>query len=223
MPKKTNYVIIEIVKYLYVRNVLMDYDKLVKLVNNMIEDLFPNGTQELNDREKALLIYKKLTNEPTYDFELLESRKRRGPVNLLMEVFDVFINKKGVCSSLSQAYKLILEQVGIEAKAVICDDGNEVLHQLLMIKDNESDTWYFSDVTRGILYKNEGLSNFSYGYDRCNLINQKMLGYLPECLYDAVYNRETKKSGELEKLNSSNLCDLPTNIILEDKSNNIKV
>ena len=136
MPKKTNYVIIEIVKYLYVRNVLMDYDKLVKLVNNMIEDLFPNGTQELNDREKALLIYKKLTNETTYDFELLESRKRRGPVNLLMEVFDVFINKKGLFIT-SQAYKFF--RTLVLNKAVICDD----FHQLLMIKDNESDLVFF--------------------------------------------------------------------------------
>ena len=201
----------------------MNYVKLMELVNNTIKEVFLNDINKISETEKAFLIYKKIVEETAYDFELLESRKKRGPVNLLMEVFDVFINKKGVCSSLSQAYKLLLEQVGIEAKAVICDDGNEVLHQLLIIKENENDVWYFSDVTRGILYKNEGLSNFLYGYERCNLINQKMLGCLPECLYDAVYNRETKKSGELEKLNSSNLCDLPTNIILEDKSNNIKV
>jgi hypothetical protein len=203
--------------------ILMNYVKLMELVNNTIKEVFLNDINKISETEKAFLIYKKIVEETAYDFELLESRKKRGPVNLLMEVFDVFINKKGVCSSLSQAYKLLLEQVGIEAKAVICDDGNEVLHQLLIIKENENDVWYFSDVTRGILYKNEGLSNFLYGYERCNLINQKMLGCLPECLYDAVYNRETKKSGELEKLNSSNLCDLPTNIILEDKSNNIKV
>src|SRR5690554_586157 len=124
--------------------ILMNYVKLMELVNNTIKEVFLNDINKISETEKAFLIYKKIVEETTYDFELLESRKRRGPVNLLMEVFDVFINKKGVCSSLSQAYKLLLEQVGIEAKAVICDDGNEVLHQLLIIKENENDVWYFS-------------------------------------------------------------------------------
>lgn len=195
-------------------------EKLERLIDDKIKDIFSdNELLTLSDIDKALRIYQYLSSNVTYNFPLLERKiKKAGRVDPAQEVFNIFEKGTGICSSLSQAYRLLLERVNIKAQAVICDDGNLVLHQLLIIKNNDDNTWFFSDVTRGILYKEEGLDNFSYGLDRCGSINQKMLGILPGGVYDAFLKRKIIREMNLSQLNDHCLFDLPENII-----NNIRI
>jgi hypothetical protein len=196
----------------------MNYEMIDELVSNTISKIFESkDLATLSDDDKAQAIYKYLTTTTSYDFPLLEQRKKRGPVNLLREMMNVFVNHTGICSALSQAYKLLLEKVGIGAKAVIVNDGNPVLHQLLIIKNKVEDNWYISDVTRGILYKEEGMDNFAYGLDRCEAINQRLLGFLPDSLYDAVFGKKVKRNEDFTKLNEFSLLDLPNNIMQNSK------
>ena len=197
----------------------MTFEKINQLVENEINIIFNNlDISQMSNYEKELIIYNHLIQTKEYDYDLLEKRKRRGPVNLLQEVFDVFEKQIGICSSLSHVYKLLLEKLGIEAKTVICNDGNPVFHQLIIIKNNIDNKWYFSDVTRGIIYKVEKLDNFLYGYDRCKYINQEMMGILPDTLYDAVFKRNVDREDEnMLKLNENNLFDLPENIYEREK------
>lgn len=197
----------------------MNYEVIDGLVSSTISKIFEGKDLSImKDNDKALEIYKYLTKTISYDFPLLDQRQKRGRVNLFQEMVDVFEKHTGICSSLSQVYKLLLESVNIESKAVICNDGNPVLHQLLIVKDKETDKWYLSDVTRGIIIKNEGLSNFSYGLDRCPSINQEILGVLPEAIYDGVLKRTIDRQEDLDHLNDFSLFDLPNNVL-----NNAKV
>ena len=54
-----------------------------------------------------------------------------------MELYDVIYTKVGICNSISQYYKLLLEKVGIKSHCVICDDGTEVKHQMTLIYDKD--------------------------------------------------------------------------------------
>lgn len=197
----------------------MNYEIIDKLVSSTISEIFEGKVlSTMGDNDKALEIYKYLTKTISYDFPLLEQRKKRGRVNLFQEMVDVFEKHTGICSSLSQVYKLLLESVNIESKAIICNDGNPVLHQLLIVKDKESDKWIFSDITRGIIFKNEeGLANFSYGLDRCPSINQEILGVLPEMIYDGVLRRNIDRQENFAYLNNFSLFDLPNNVLNNEK------
>jgi hypothetical protein len=194
----------------------MTYDVIDNLVDNTINKIFEGkDLSQLNDYDKALLIYQYLINTISYDYLLLERRhKRSGPDNLLQEVLDVFEKHTGICSSMSQVYKLLLEKVNIQSVTVICNDGNPVSHQLLAIKNKDDNSWYFSDVTRGIIYKDEGLDNFCYGLDRCSYVNQKMLGTFPDSLYDAVFDRKIDRGEGRLQFNEFSLCYLPEKIIV---------
>jgi hypothetical protein len=197
----------------------MNYVMIDELVSSTINKIFENcDLSTLSDDDKVQAIYKYLIKTTSYDFPLLEQRQRRGHVNLLQEMLNVFQKHTGICSALSQVYKLLLEKDDIEAKAVIVNDGNPVLHQLLIIKNKANDNWYISDVTRGILYKEEEMDNFAYGLDRCEVINQRLLGFLPDSLYDAVFGRKIKRNEDLTKLNEFSLLDLPSNIMQNSKT-----
>lgn len=195
-------------------------DKLQKLIDDKIKVIFKDDELlTLSDVDKAFKIYQYLFSNVTYNFPLLERKiKRTGRIDLVQEVFNIFEKGTGIGSSLSQAYRLLLEKVNVESRAVICDGGYPVLHQLLIIKNKEDDTWLFSDATRGILCKEEGFDNFLYDSDRAESINQKMLGILPEEVYDAFLGRERIRKMNLSQLNDHCLFNLPENTI-----NNIKI
>ncbi len=204
----------------------MRWNMIKILVDAMHQEIFKTKEQtSFNDEEKSFYIYKYLVENIKYDYKLLKDREQNAltkeirnkkAVNNYDEIMNVFTNKKGICSSISQVYKLLLEKSNIESKAIICNDGNLVKHQLNLVKRNNA--WTFDDVTRGIIYKNEGLENFNYNYERCPIINQTILGVLPEDYYDAVLGREEKRMPE--PFNEFSLYNLPLGVINKEKSNN---
>ena len=134
--------------------------------------------RRLNDYEKRNMIFDYLTENISYDFDLLEkirdceinkNKIRRDPV---MELYDVIYTKVGICNSISQYYKLLLEKVGIKSHCVICDDGTEVKHQMTLVYDKDRDTYSFDDVTSVIVKRGTKEDYFDYDREQANSMDQ---------------------------------------------------
>lgn len=133
-------------------------ENLEKKLSQTINNIFiGHNLYLLSDYEKRSIIFDYLTNELSYDFELLdkiidcEINKTKITRNPAQELFDVINTNKGICNSISQYYKLLLEQVGIKSHCLICDDGTEIKHQLTLVYDKDNDIFSFDDVTSVIV------------------------------------------------------------------------
>ena len=128
--------------------------------------------------QKRQEIFSYLCNNVKYDFDLLEkinnnqvsgARVRRDPVE---ELNDAVFNNRGICSSISQYYKLLLEQVGIKSYCVICDNCMKVPHQLSLVYDDKSKTYSFDDATSVIVKLGTNQEFFGYDIEGANLKKQ---------------------------------------------------
>ena len=88
------------------------------------------------------------------------------------ELKDVVFNNKGICSSISQYYKLLLEEVGIKSYCVICDDGTPVNHELSLVYDKDSGSYSFDDVTSVIVKRGTEEEFFDYDLEYAKSKNQ---------------------------------------------------
>lgn len=194
--------------------------KVENELTNILKEVFANyNISELSEFKKRQLIFSFLCENFKYDFELLAKiydnainggRNSRDPVG---EINDAIFNKKGICSSISQCYKLLLGKVGIKSICVICDNGMKVKHQLTLVYDNTHRTYSFDDITSvivGIGCKNDF---FDYNLKQANAKNQgninvfqdKKFVVLPEDYINSLIGRDSKIT--------SLLSDMPTNIM----------
>ena len=81
-------------------------------------------------------------------------------------------DKNGICNSISQYYKLLLEEVGIYSLCVICDDTTDVNHQLNLVYDEDNDTYSFDDITSVIVKKGDANQYFDYNLENANSYGQ---------------------------------------------------
>ena len=108
-------------------------------------------------------------------------------------------------------YKLILENVGIEAYCVICDDGTPINHQMSMVYDRNKDVYSFDDITSVIVGRGSKEEFFDYGIDFAKLKgqgNKKVLNddefvILPGDYVDFLVGRKSGFSKSLEKIPSN--------------------
>lgn len=103
--------------------------------------------------------------------------RKRDPAEELQKMIT---NHTGVCNSIAQYYKLLLEHNGIYSVCVICDNMLPKNHQINLIYDDETDTYSFDDVTTAILSHESRDKCFDYDLESAKDIKQgiRTVGYL---------------------------------------------
>jgi len=144
-----------------------------------IQEIFCNyKTGDLSEKEKRKIVFEYLCKNISYDYELLDDIKSfhenqkvisRNPY---FELANVINNSVGICNAISQYYKLLLEELGIVAYCVICDDGTSVKHQLNLVFDSTKKTYSFDDITSVIVGRGTMEEFFDYGLNFANSVNQ---------------------------------------------------
>ena len=136
---------------------------------------------KLSNYEKRRIIFDYLCNEISYDRDLLDKIKKSNASkevedkvqrNSVLELKNVIYNNVGICSSISQYYKLLLERVDIKSYCVICDDGTSVGHQLNLVYDKDSGCYSFDDITSVIVGRGTKDDFFDYDLFFANSVNQ---------------------------------------------------
>ena len=156
----------------------MDKNLEIK-IKEAIKTIFNNvDINELSNYQKRQIIFSHLCKTLSYDFELLSKiydnqvNKTKNKRNPKEELQSVVFNNVGICNAISQYYKLLLEQVGVKAYCVICDDGTPVNHQLTLVYDVESGFYSFDDVTSVIVKRGEREDFFDYDIEHANAKGQ---------------------------------------------------
>ena len=156
-------------------------------IQKEIKNIFINyNFDELSKYEIRKIIFYYLCNNLKYDYSLYKKIRKfnisikKGLINKdnvlvrnpYLELKNVIDNNIGICNSISQYYKLLLEEVGIKSYCVICDDGTLVNHQLNMVYDEEKDTYSFDDITNVIVGSKDLSTFFDYDLETANSLNQ---------------------------------------------------
>jgi hypothetical protein len=170
--------------------------------------------KNLKDYEKRRIVFEYLSNNVTYDFELLEAirdfhvSQKSVSRDSYLELENVIYEKKGICNGISQYYKLLLGELGIKSFCVICDDGTPVKHQLTLVYDEDKDTYSFDDVVSVIVGRGTLDDFFDYDLPTANVFNQgnkKISGdkywfILPDSFIDFLIGRNGADHINLEQL-----------------------
>ena len=168
--------------------------------------------------EKRKIVFEYLCKNLSYDFKLLEKIKYnvsnfpKIPRNPYTELKNVFDNNMGVCNAISQYYKLLLEEIDIISYCVVCNDGTDVNHQLVVVENIDDSSFSFDDITSVIVGRGTKEEFFDYDLEFANSHNQgnKCISdeekwvILPEEYIDFLVGREKSKAISLDYL--------PTNI-----------
>ena len=159
---------------------LGNWQELENKLHSKIKEIFKDyDLDELSNYQKREIIFDYLCNTLSYDYELLEkiktSKKREGS-RLVREPFlelkDVIDTNIGICNSISQYYKLLLEQLDIKSHCVICDDGTSIKHEIVLVYDEDSDIYSFDDITSVIVKRGNKDTFFDYDVEVANRENQ---------------------------------------------------
>ena len=118
----------------------------------------------------------------------------------------------GICNGISQYYKLLLERIGIKSHCVVCDDGTEVNHQIVLVYNQDTDTYSFDDVTGVVVGRGTQEEYFDYDVSQANKYGQgnkriyegRAFIVLPEEYINFVVKRIKSPTPTMESL--------PTNI-----------
>lgn len=118
-----------------------------------------------------------------YRYENKEYRRKRNPIDELLNAIN---NHTGVCNSISQYYKLLLEHNGIYSVCVICDNMLPINHQVTLVYNQDTDTYSFDDVTTAIMSRGVREKCFDYDLETAKEINQgkRSVGYLTNVKLD---------------------------------------
>lgn len=197
----------------------MDKDLELK-ISETIKSIFDGvDLRRLSGYQKRQMIFSHLCDNLEYDFDLLdrihdnEVNRTRITRNPRQELDSVVFNNKGICSAISQYYKLLLEQVGIKSYCIICDDGTAVNHQFTMVYDEGHNAYSFDDITSVIVGRGEKKDFFDYdivqakskGQGNKEIMDSEQFVVLPEEYIDYLVGRRQSFS--------ETLTTLPTNVI----------
>lgn len=189
-----------------------------KIKEKIKQILFGYDMDKLSLYEKRKIVFEYLCSTLSYDFKLLEKIKYnvsnfpKIPRNPYTELKSVFDNNIGVCNAISQYYKLLLEELDIISYCVVCDDGTNVNHQLVVVENIDDSSFSFDDITSVIVGRGTKDEFFDYDLEFANSHNQgnKCISdeekwvILPEEYIDFLVGREKSKAISLDYL--------PTNI-----------
>jgi hypothetical protein len=196
-----------------------NWEQIRRMRDDLFETIFLNyDINELSNLEKRTIIYDYLVNGVSYNYELLEGRKNRRPVDNNGEIVEVFTKQLGICSSISQVYKLLLEKVGIESICFCCNDGTEIYHQVLLVKDGNN--YSFDDITGVIVGRGSVKDFFGYDLKKASNLNQTNFFGLPSEMIDAMIRRDSKTYND--EVYEDGFIKLPNNIIGIEYSDSYK-
>lgn len=168
----------------------------------------------LSDYQKRKKIFSYLCDTLNYDFKLLSKiidnkvNKTKISRNPQEELKNVIFNQTGICSSISQYYKLLLEQLGIKSYCIVCDDGTLVNHQLTLVYDNKNKAYSFDDITSVIVKHGEKHEYFDYdmksakakGQGNKKIMDDESFVVLPEEYIDCLVDRIKSPFDSLKNL-----------------------
>lgn len=153
-------------KVTWEKSVRADYNNII--IANIKKIFKHKKLSKLSDYEKRALIFAHVCKTISYDYDKLAQitnfavNKVRISRNPQTELESVLFNQTGICNSISQYYKLLLEQAGIPAYCVICDDGTPVKHQLNLVYNKDTNTFSFDDTTSVIVGRGTASDFFDY-------------------------------------------------------------
>ena len=189
-----------------------------KIKEKIKQIFFGYDMDKLSLYEKRKIVFEYLCSTLSYDFKLLEKIKYnvsnfpKIPRNPYTELKSVFDNNIGVCNAISQYYKLLLEEIDIISYCVVCDDGTNVNHQLVVVENIDDSSFSFDDITSVIVGRGTKEEFFDYDLEFANSHNQgnKCISdeekwvILPEEYIDFLVGRDQSTVRKLDYL--------PTNI-----------
>lgn len=196
-----------------------DWEYISDSVDDAIEEIFKyHPIHSLSDYERRRIIFEHLTETLEYDFDQLDiikkgqidkKRPNRNPTQELLSVINANL---GICNGISQYYKLLLERIGIKSHCVVCDDGTEVNHQIVLVYNQDTDTYSFDDVTGVVVGRGTKEEYFDYDVSQANRFGQgnkriyedREFVVLPEEYINFVVKRTQSPTTTIEYL--------PTNI-----------
>lgn len=143
--------------------------KLVSKINEIFKD---KDISKLSKYEIRKTIFEYLCDTLKYDYELLERVQNNTNRELYKEFESVMDNNIGICNAISQYYILLLEEVGIKSKYVLCDDGLVGGHALTLVYDEEHDVYSLDDITSVIVGRGDKNRFFDYSLSMGNIYGQ---------------------------------------------------
>lgn len=134
--------------------------------------IFREKDNFLCDYEKRKLIFDYLCKTLSYDWDAYKkilNKERSGNVK---ELYDTILFHKGVCNSIAEYYKLLLQEVGIYSLVVVCTCRNGVKHALNLVYNAENNTFSLDDITSAIIYKKNNNLFFDYDFEDAKKFGQ---------------------------------------------------
>ncbi len=174
-------------------NLTYDYDKLIDLY-------LSNLKKDLENKDKSTVyeyIEKFLKGNNIYSEELFDLIKYKISNNLINTTVDyhkdlekVMDEHIGICNSISQYYKLLLDRNNIYSVCVICDNMLPRNHEVNLVYDKEKDSYSFDDITTVVTNKNLKELCFDYDLEDAKKINQgiRPIGYLSKNAFSEEIN-----------------------------------
>jgi len=123
------------------------------------------SSTELQKRHRIFnYLYKNIEYDNFLMTEIFHNRANRNPT---AEFDAVLIHNRGICSSISQVYHVILSAVDIHSACVCCSDHN-FSHQLVWFTSTNT----FDDLTNAILFPDKAEKYFNYSYQEAVKLGQ---------------------------------------------------
>ncbi len=156
-----------------------NWDLLKEKLELKIKEIFKDkDISKLSKYEVRRTIYDYFCDNLKYDYELLKNMKdpdfyrdggKREPY---LEIESVLNDNIGICNSISQVYIMLLEQVGIDSKFIVCDDGIIGTHALTLVYDEEHNIYSLDDITSVIVGRGDKDRFFDYSLTMAGIYGQ---------------------------------------------------
>ena len=120
-----------------------EWTDVSKQIDIVIDKIFKNGEYKKNNAyENRKIIFEYLKNKVKHDNHLFNKiQKGKGNRNITKEMFSVIENNIGISNGIAQAYKLILDRIGIYSMVVFCsvNYGKDNVGSLIKFVENPND------------------------------------------------------------------------------------
>lgn len=148
-----------------VNKIEYDYDLVLDIFLSSINRYGNEYNLDTTEIINKYLIVNNVLNEEILNIINKKLIEKKCPVgrNPYLELEDTIYNHKGICNSIAQYYKLLLEYNNIYSVCVICDNMMPKNHEINLVYDEDNNTYSFDDVTSAII--NEAIRDKCFDYD----------------------------------------------------------